>query len=261
DASTYGNHAQTYGGPSWVPGVSGQALRFSSSSELAAAPDHESLDITGAITLATWVKPERIANHYLIKKAEMNTTDGYELALTNGTVFFRFNQATSGNTYRLTSSSYAHPSDGSTWVHLAATFDGSTIRLYIDGVENSSNQFSNPPPIAVNALELMIGAGSQSLRGAMDDVRIYNTALGPEDVQELAAIPPPATPLLNAPEDMASGVSNAPVLSWNPAEGAGSYRVQVSEEPAFDNTLFDRVGVTETSVQASPLASSTQYFW
>src|SRR5690606_22246488 len=67
DASTYGNHAQITGEASWVPGINGQAIRFNGTGQFAAAPDHASLDITGAITLAAWVKPETTKNQYLIK--------------------------------------------------------------------------------------------------------------------------------------------------------------------------------------------------
>src|SRR5690606_28489496 len=102
DASMYGNHAQLAGTAERVPGVHGQALRFSGNNQYAAAPDHPSLDITGAITLAAWVRPENTDTQYLIRKAQLDADDGYELTMTKGTVFFRFNQASGGMTgYRL----------------------------------------------------------------------------------------------------------------------------------------------------------------
>src|SRR5690606_9753378 len=102
DASAHGNHAQVTGAAAWVPGIHGQALRFSGNNQYAAAPDHESLDITGAITLAAWVRPENTETQYLLRKAQLDADDGYELTMTKGTVFFRFNQASGGMTgYRL----------------------------------------------------------------------------------------------------------------------------------------------------------------
>ena len=67
----------------------------------------------------------------MIKKAG-GLADGYAISFSSsGSIFVRFNRASSGNTYRLESSE-PFPQDG-TWVHVAATFDGQEIRLYIDG--------------------------------------------------------------------------------------------------------------------------------
>src|SRR5690606_24910178 len=264
DASMYGNHAQMTGAAERVPGVHGQALRFSGNNQYAAAPDHPSLNIAGAITLAAWVRPENTDTQYLIRKALVNVTDGYELTMTKGTVFFRFNQASEGvDAFRLNSTGFTHPSDGS-WVHLAATYDGQTARLYINGAENSSVTFTSPPPIGTNSLPLVIGAlndGTRGLRGAVDDVRIYNTALEPADVLQLAAMPPPPAPLLKAPGDLSSSAPIAPALEWNPATGAETYSVHVSEDPGFTDTAFEQEGITENTVLVPGLDLTTQYFW
>src|SRR5690606_36346194 len=99
DASEYGNHSVTTGEPTWMEGMDGQALKFDGS-QYVSIIDNASLDITGAITLATWIKPEKTGTQYLIKKAEQNGIDGYELSLaSSGKVFFRFNQTTSSDVY------------------------------------------------------------------------------------------------------------------------------------------------------------------
>jgi len=90
----------------------------------------------------------------------------------------RFNQASAGNDYKLLSES-SYPHDGKTWMHFAATFDGSEIRLYIDGELDASM----PAPdllIHVNDLPLSIGAeddGDRGYVGAVDEVRVFNYAL------------------------------------------------------------------------------------
>ena len=68
----------------------------------------------------------------------------------------RFNQTTSGDTYRV-NSTMKYPADGSTWVHVAATYDGTTIRLYVDGVLNNSLTPTTPPAIVTNNLSLGVG--------------------------------------------------------------------------------------------------------
>ena len=124
----------------------------------------------------------------MIKKSEFNQTDGFELSLsTTGKIFVRFNQATEGDAHRLDSAA-TYPTDGNTWVHVAATYDGATIRIYINGVlDGSKNSQFN---IAANSLALGIGAQSDGYRpldGALDDVRVYSRALSDVDVDALYA--------------------------------------------------------------------------
>ena len=83
--------------------------------------------------------------------------------------------------------------DGNTWMHVAATYDGATIRLYINGIEESSLAASFT--IAANDLPLSIGAQSNADRffqGALDQVRVYNRALSADEVAGLVggSLPP-----------------------------------------------------------------------
>ena len=191
-------------GPTWVPGQHGQAIRFDGTGDYATVTDNASLDISGAITLATWVKPEKTATQYLIKKSTQGgaaSTDGYELSLAStGFPFVRFNSAASGTTFRVDSPT-AYPNNGTTWMHLAATSNGSggTIRLYVNGVEVATK----PAPAAITTNNLALGIGGQHdgvtpLQGAMDDILLYNTALTASEVAALATITPPnSAPSLN----------------------------------------------------------------
>ncbi|WP_266204893.1 LamG-like jellyroll fold domain-containing protein [Pontibacter kalidii] len=193
DASEYKNHATTVGNPTWTGGVVGQALQLNGSSQYATVPDNTSLDITGSITLAAWIKPEKVATQYLLKKATQSGTNGYELSLSNaGKVFFRFNQASSGDMYRQNSVA-SYPTDGTTWMHVAATYDGTVINIYINGKLNSYKTLSAPSSINVNALALGIGAqsdGGSKFQGAIDDARVYNTALSASQIMELTTVSP-----------------------------------------------------------------------
>ena len=188
DASAYSNNAVAIGNPTWILGKQGQALRFNGTSQYGSAPDHQSLDITQQITIAAWIRPEKLGTQYLVKKADQNSTDGYELSLaSNGKLFFRFNQKSSNNTYRL-DSQINYPTNGNTWMHIAVTYNGTAISLYINGVLNSSKTFSSTRAINTNSLNLDLGAGAngyRGLQGALDDVRIYNVALSPAEINDV----------------------------------------------------------------------------
>jgi hypothetical protein len=72
------------------------------------------------------------------------------------------------------------------WHHYAATYDGSTARLYEDGQQVASGAYTDP--VAENATPLYIGrynGGGYTLNGAADDVRLYNRALSADEVTAL----------------------------------------------------------------------------
>jgi hypothetical protein len=88
------------------------------------------------------------------------------------------------------------------WQHLAATFDGTTARYYIDGTAVASRAVSG----SVGSSDVWrIGAYGSSpggfLDGTVDDVRIYNRALSAGEVQfdrDHGVTPPGATRLCRA---------------------------------------------------------------
>ena len=189
DATENQNEASLRGSPKRTEGKSGQAIFLNGNNQYAIAPSTPSLNITDAITLAAWIMPAKKGTQYIIKKAIHGSTDGYELSLSSsGQAFFRINEATSDNAYRLNSKIH-YPTDGETWVHLAATFDGETMKLYINGHENNTYLLTEPQRINSNNKALAIGAqsdGNSEFKGSIDDVRIYNTALSSRQVRELA---------------------------------------------------------------------------
>jgi hypothetical protein len=76
------------------------------------------------------------------------------------------------------------------WSHLALTYDGSALRLYVNGVQVSS--LAQPGSIAVSSNPLQIGGDSifgQFFAGTIDEVRVYNTALNQAQIQTDMATP------------------------------------------------------------------------
>ena len=194
------NDATAVGSPTWVTGQDGNAWHFDGTSQYATTPDSNDLDLTSAITIAAWVKPEMVGSsnvpQQIVQKATTGSTNGYEIGLTGATstapqkAFIRFNKSSSGDTYRATSTT-VYPTDGNTWIHVAGTWDGSTIRLYYNGVQQGSVPFAGP--IATNSLAIGVGGPpildtSRMFKGAIDDVRIYDRALSAGEIAALASV-------------------------------------------------------------------------
>jgi hypothetical protein len=80
------------------------------------------------------------------------------------------------------------------WHHVAGTFDGASVRLYVDGAEIGSGT-STPFPIgyATQTAELVLGTYGDAcpdldFAGQLDEARIWSRALGPEELAASAAM-------------------------------------------------------------------------
>jgi VCBS repeat-containing protein len=223
DGSSYVNDATLFGAPTWAAGVDGgYAIDLNGTSQYAQVLDNSSLDIADQITILAWIRPEQYATQDLIKKATQGSVNGYELTLattksdaSSQRVFFRINQVLKGDTYRINAVTM-YPIDG-TWMHVAATYDGSTMRLYINGVEEATLTLPAGTKIELNDVPLSIGAQSTPTRyfkGWIDDARVYRRALSPEEIQAFINFPPVAVDdTYGTPEDTLLSVSAPGVLS------------------------------------------------
>lgn len=146
---------------------------------------HESLNFD-EMTMAAWIRPQQKESQRILAKGNV-TTDGYELSLSStGTVFARWNRNSAANAYRVISNSQ-YPHDGKTWMHIAASYDGKMMRLYINGKleANKSANFTIGP----NSKDLRIGAdelGEAPFYGQLDDVQLYKGVVSPCEIEEMA---------------------------------------------------------------------------
>jgi large repetitive protein len=78
-----------------------------------------------------------------------------------------------------------------TWVHLAGTYDGSQLRLYVNGVQVASGAGTGRFAVETNPVVLS-GNGNNDTRtvsefvpGQLDEVMLYRRALGPDEIARL----------------------------------------------------------------------------
>ena len=97
-------------------------------------------------------------------------------------MFLKLNEATFGDAFTLNSLT-PYPIGGYSWMHVAATYDGTTMRMYVNGVEE--NSMAGPLAIGAGAVDFAIGAhhdGTNRFAGMLDDVKVYNKALSPAEI-------------------------------------------------------------------------------
>jgi len=200
DATGHGHNALTGGTSMPLPtaGIHGGAAHFDGD-DFASIADAPDLDVT-TITLAAWAKAETTPPQFAqIVSRQFSTGNedtwllGYrgtsEMMGTGAPSQTAFRTMTTGSTLELLG--VQSVPDVNTWVHLAATFDGTSERLYRNGVEIASRSLQGS--LVPETSRIVIGAGDNGpavtdefFTGSIDDLQIYATALSPADIATLA---------------------------------------------------------------------------
>ena len=168
DASGNGNNG-TISGATWTTsGKYGNALSFNRTNALVTINNAATLQLTSAMTLEGRAYPTTVYSAW--QDVIYKGNDNYYL------------EATSDNSslpalgiYGFTTLYGVGVLPINTWPHLAATYDGATMRLYVNGVQVSSRAQTGAIVTSTNPLQ--IGGDSiygQYFAGRIDEVRIYN---------------------------------------------------------------------------------------
>jgi hypothetical protein len=130
------------------------------------------LNLTTGMTLEAWVRPSALGSS-LRSVLMKERPAGFDYSLLADTAA---NHPTA-NVMTTSAFEAAGPSalGLSTWTHLAQTWDGSALRLYIDGAEVATQP--SPGTLITSTGQVRIGGSSgQFFSGLIDEVRIYNRA-------------------------------------------------------------------------------------
>ena len=181
DNSGNGNTGALINGPAWTPaGRHGGALVFDGDDDKVEAPGGPSLDLTTGFTLEGWVYPTASNLTWsVIRRAGIGNM-AYTLQLTGGSRYPYVYFTTSTGPHSLINYT-AVPLNA--WTHVAATWDGTTVRFYQNGVALDTYGVTGTliPSASFQPLDVGWGPG-QAFAGRLDDVRIYSRALSESEV-------------------------------------------------------------------------------
>jgi Concanavalin A-like lectin/glucanases superfamily len=188
DSSAVGNHGGTVNilNGDWKPGKRGTAISFTPARRtFMQVPDHFSVNPTAGLSIALWVNAGNwMQSPRLVQKGELD--EQYSLRVEGNQLLFVVKLA-SGMVARVTAPA---PATGK-WVHLAATFDGRDLQLFVDGTSVASTPAAGPLAISPGNLTVAGRPGdapeAEFYAGLLDDVIIYGRGLSAAEVKILLA--------------------------------------------------------------------------
>ncbi len=186
DSSGNGHDGEKDGGIKWSNGKFGKALEFpGGSGDYASIPHDDSLSLA-TWTITVWVKLQAKDWQLIVQKSisgEKNNNNYSLYTKPGGGIDFNF--ITAGGEAQLLNG-VGIVVDGD-WHHIATTYDGEVMYLYIDGEFDAEKATDAEPvfhddPLVIGGDDR--GAGVQ-VQGFVDEVGLFNRALSEEDVQTI----------------------------------------------------------------------------
>ncbi|MGC9058478.1 MAG: LamG-like jellyroll fold domain-containing protein, partial [Candidatus Nanoarchaeia archaeon] len=184
DNSTYNNFGKFYGGlgtNNITAGKFGKALRFDGVNDYVEAL-HPAGNLTGPLTFEAWIYPTGPGSGGTYGGIIVNKENSWEVArFADGTIRWAFKNTAPG--WNWINTGYVAPLN--TWTHIVVVYDITTnqVRTYANG--NLVHTYSISGLIATTTYNLRIGGRtsvSQYFNGIIDEVRIYNRVLSPEEI-------------------------------------------------------------------------------
>ena len=203
DASENGHNGAARGQARFVPeGVSGGAVRLDESSDFVETPDDETLSGMQALSVACWFNVDSFAPRFeeaghLVNKAlqgdDSTSTDTFAFGVAGIGAAAQLGASVSSGDSKATPNVLMQLETG-VWYHAAFTYDGSTVRVYLDGKQKASESYAGV--LNTTSAPLLIGAvggpGNSGFDGLIDEVMVFDRALSAGEVAQLAVRNPRA---------------------------------------------------------------------
>ncbi|MBI3411176.1 MAG: fibronectin type III domain-containing protein, partial [Planctomycetes bacterium] len=267
DLSGNNNTGTLQNSPVWSTGTHGGALNFNGNNQYVEMPNSASLDISGTnLTLSLWINlSDYGTDEVIVSKPWLPTSYGganYQYAIeythaTQSVTFFYGDTSAVKHTFSM-------PVALNAWAYVAFTYDGSTAKGYMNGVQQFSTATSGSIQARGNPLRLGIDPTlGQDFQGSMDDLRIYNQTLSASQIQADMNTPVVGTVSAPAsPTNLTATAGNAQVtLTWTASSGATSYNIYRSTAPGGEGATPLVSGVTSTSFTNTGLTNGTTYYY
>ena len=236
DTSGKNNRATLVGGATWTQGKNGSGIYLDGVSGYLDISDSSSLDGMKALTLSAWVNLSQLPSQNDILVGKDSNGQSYRFGVaSDGRVSFVV--GTTGNAWYspgtvVTSRTVIQPG---TWIHLVGTYDGSYLRIFVNGRMEKSGLVPISGAIVNSASALRLGAkpsaNTDYTKGTLDEISLHSVALNQAEVlalynavaQNVDLTPPAVTMTQPADNAVVSGITS---MSSGAADASGITKVE-----------------------------------
>jgi len=170
-----------------VPGVSGQGVAIAATEDIVYVPDQPTFTFEQGVTVAAWFKPTTASGTKTLMRKRDRDTSSFALLLSGGKFQFVISLG-SGRAASVTAPTKAKLG---VYQHVAATYDGTTMRLYVDGAEVTNFDVTGTIPVGGGPLLMGNDGSERRFNGAIDNPLFTTRALDAAAVGQLTCVAPP----------------------------------------------------------------------
>ena len=267
DSSFNDNDAFRSVGVACTTGMEGSpAVAIAAPEDIVYVPDQPDFTFESGVTVAGWFNPTTITGTKTLFRKRDKDTSAFALVLNGGKFQFVVNLGL-GRAISVTSPAKARIG---VFQHVAATYDGNTARMYVDGLEVTS--FTVPGSVPPGPGPVLMGNDGSERRfnGAIDSTLFATHALTADEVSALLCFPqPPAVAVTPSSAETPVGVAasfDVAITNNSPARcGPARFTMQpvlfdprlTLNPPAFSQTQTPPIATGATAhltVTATPAA-------
>ena len=283
--SSFGNHTAFRSVTAFCrPGFVNTGIGFDEDDDLVVVPDQPNFVFSEGFTVAAWVKPVALGGVRTIFRKREDGTSTFVL-VENGKNFQIVINLANGK-----AADVQAPATLDRFTHVAATYDGIFLKLYLDGVEAASKRVVGRLSDGVGPLLMGNDASKRRIDGIIDSVVFDTVPATPAEIAKLTCLPRPSVLSVSPvnPEAVPPGtpVSYDVQITNNSCEDASfsfnafsfTFTPDIIVNPSFGNTFvpadvtahlpfvvtasqdIEEFGTTQIGVSANLFSSSFESF-
>lgn len=185
DSSGFDNTAYRSVNVACAEGAHGQGVAIAAAEDIVYVPDQPDFTFEEGVTVAGWFKPVTVGGTRTLFRKRDKETSSFALLLNGGRFQFVISLG-DGRAISVTSPRRARPG---VFQHVAGTYDGDTLRLYVDGLEVTSFTLAGTIPIGPGPVLMGNDGSERRFNGSIDRTLFATHALDPDEILALTCLP------------------------------------------------------------------------